>query len=70
MEGKVRVIHMAAVLGTADTITTFDVEKVCTVNIVGTTKILKAAKKAGVGRVLILIKLLKQQLKNYVNYSL
>jgi len=53
MEGKDRVIHMAAVLGTAETITTFDVEKVCTVNIVGTTKILKAAKKAGVSRGLI-----------------
>ena len=53
MEGKDRAIHMAAVLGTAETITTYDVEKVCTVNIVGTTKILKAAKKAGVGRVLI-----------------
>lgn len=53
MEGKDRVIHMAAVLGTAETITTYDVEQVCTVNIVGTTKILKAAKKAGVGRVLI-----------------
>ena len=53
VEGKDRVIHMAAVLGTAETITTYDVEKVCTVNIVGTTKILKASKKAGVGRVLI-----------------
>ena len=46
MEGKDRAIHMAAVLGSADTITTYDVEKVGTVNIVGTTKILKAAKKA------------------------
>jgi len=53
MKGKDRVIHMAAILGTAETITTFDVEKVCKVNIIGTTKILKAAKKAGVGRVLI-----------------
>ena len=53
MDGIDRVIHMAAVLGTAETITTYDVEKVCTVNIIGTTKILKAAKKAGVGRVCI-----------------
>ena len=53
VEGKDRVIHMAAVLGTAETITTYDVEKVCTVNIIGTTKVLKASKKAGVGKVLI-----------------
>ena len=44
MKGIDRVIHMAAVLGTAETITTYDVEKVCMVNIIGTTKILKAAK--------------------------
>ena len=37
VEGKDRVILMAAVLGTAETITTYDVEKVCTVNIIGTT---------------------------------
>ena len=53
MKGIDRVIHMAAVLGTAETITTYDVEKVCMVNIIGTTKILKAAKEEGVGRVCI-----------------
>ena len=50
MEGKDRVIHMVAVLGTAQTITTYDVEKVCTVNIIGTTKVLKDDNKYGLGR--------------------
>ena len=53
MQNIDRVVHMAAVLGTAETITTYDVKKVCMVNIIGTTKILKAAKKAGVKRVCI-----------------
>jgi len=51
--GKDRVIHMAAILGTSETITTYDVEQVAEVNVVGTVKILKLCKKHGVGRVLI-----------------
>jgi len=47
------VIHMAAILGTSETITKYDVEEVCLVNVIGTTKILKASKKAGVKKVLI-----------------
>jgi len=51
--GKDRVIHMAAVLGTSETITTYDVEKTALTNVVGTVKILKHCKKNNVGRVLI-----------------
>ena len=40
VSGKDRVIHMAAVLGTSETITTYDVEQVAEVNVVGTVKIL------------------------------
>ena len=53
VSGKDRVIHMAAVLGTSETITTYDVEQVAEVNVVGTVKMLKLCKKYGVGRVLI-----------------
>ena len=53
VSGKDRVIHMAAVLGTSETITTYDVEQVAEVNVVGTVKILKLCKKYGVDRVLI-----------------
>ncbi len=53
VSGKDRVIHMAAVLGTSETITTYDVEQVAEVNVVGTVKILKLCKKYGVSRVLI-----------------
>ena len=52
-EGQDFVIHMASILGTSETITTFDVEKVCNVNIIGTIKILKASKKFNVKRVMI-----------------
>ena len=44
---------MAAILGTSETITTYDVEQVAEVNVVGTVKMLKLCKKYGVGRVLI-----------------
>ena len=53
VSGKDRVIHMAAVLGTSETITTYDVEQVAAVNVVGTVKMLKLCKKHGVGRVVI-----------------
>jgi nucleoside-diphosphate-sugar epimerase len=53
VSGKDRVIHMAAILGTSETITTYDVEQVAEVNVVGTVKILKLCKKHGVDRVLI-----------------
>ena len=45
--GKDRVIHMAAVLGTSETITTYDVEKTALTNVVGTVKMLKHC-KAGI----------------------
>ena len=48
-----RMVHLAAVLGTSETITTYDVEQVAEVNVVGTVKILKLCKKYGVGRILI-----------------
>ena len=51
--GKDRVIHMAAVLGTSETITTYDVENVALTNVVGTIKMLKHCKKHDVKRVLI-----------------
>jgi UDP-glucose 4-epimerase len=38
-------IHMAAILGTLETIITYDIEDVVRTNILGTTKILKLAKK-------------------------
>lgn len=53
VEGKERVIHMAAILGTSETITTYDVEDVAMVNVIGTIRILKAARKFGISRVLI-----------------
>ena len=53
VEGKDVVIHMAAVLGTSETITTYDVEQVAETNVVGTVKILKLCKKHGVKRVIV-----------------
>lgn len=53
VEDKERVIHMAAILGTSETITTYDVEDVAMVNVIGTIRILKAARKFGVPRVII-----------------
>jgi len=51
--GKSRVIHMAAVLGTSETITTYDVENVAMTNVVGTVKMFKHCKRHGVKRVLV-----------------
>ena len=47
------IIHLAAILGTSETITTYDVESVISTNILGTTKILKFAKKLNYRKVLI-----------------
>ena len=46
-------IHMAAILGTLETITTYDIEEVVKTNVLGTTKILKIAKKYDLKKVLI-----------------
>ena len=46
-------IHMAAILGTAETITTYDIEDVIKTNVLGTTKILKMAKKNNLKKILI-----------------
>lgn len=51
--GKDRVIHMAAILGTSETITTYDVENVAMTNVVGTIKMFKHCKKHDVKRVLV-----------------
>ena len=53
MQGADALIHMAAVLGTSETITTYDVETTALTNVVGTVKMLKHAKKAGLKKVLI-----------------
>ena len=50
-EGKDRIVHMAAILGTSESITTYDAEQVALVNVVGTIRILKAARKFSVPRV-------------------
>jgi len=50
-EGKDRIVHMAAILGTSESITTYDAEQVALVNVVGTIRILKAARKFSVSRV-------------------
>lgn len=46
-------IHMAAILGTSETITTYDVEDVVETNVLGTVKILKIAKELNYKKVLI-----------------
>ena len=46
-------IHLAAILGTLETIITYDVEDVVKTNILGTTKILKIAKKYNYKKVAI-----------------
>lgn len=46
-------IHLAAILGTSETITTYDIEDVVKTNILGTTKILKLAKKNNYKKVII-----------------
>ena len=46
-------IHLAAILGTSETITTYDVERVVETNVLGTTRVLKLAKKHNYKKVLI-----------------
>jgi UDP-glucose 4-epimerase len=46
-------IHLAAILGTSETITTYDIEDVVRTNILGTTKILKLTKKYNYQKVII-----------------
>jgi len=50
---KDRIVHMAAILGTSESITTYDVEQVALVNVVGTVRILKAARKFNIPRVVL-----------------
>ena len=50
-KGKDRIVHMAAILGTSESITTYDVEQVALVNVVGTIRIFKAARKFSVPKV-------------------
>ena len=46
-------IHLAAILGTSETITTYDIEDVVRTNILGTTKILKMTKKYNYKKVVV-----------------
>ena len=46
-------IHLAAILGTSETITTYDIVEVIKTNILGTTKILRLAKKNNYKKVII-----------------
>ncbi len=48
-----RMVHLAAVLGTSETITMYDVEQVALTNVVGTVKMLKLAKKHNIKRICI-----------------
>ncbi len=50
-KNKDRIVHMAAILGTSESITTYDVEQVALVNVVGTIRIFKAARKFSVPKV-------------------
>ena len=47
------IIHLAAILGTSETITTYDVEDVVRTNVLGTTKILKLCKKFNYKKVIV-----------------
>ena len=47
------IIHLAAILGTSETITTYDVENVAETNVMGTVKILNLCKKHDVKRICI-----------------
>lgn len=53
MRGRDVLIHAASILGTSETITTFDVEQTALTNVVGGVKLLKHAKVAGVRRVIV-----------------
>lgn len=47
------IIHLAAILGTAETITTYDVEDVVKTNVLGTTRMLKLCKKYNYDKVIV-----------------
>jgi nucleoside-diphosphate-sugar epimerase len=53
IKNKTHLIHFAAVLGTSETITTYDVEQVALTNVVGTVKMLKHARDYGIKRVCV-----------------
>jgi len=53
MKGKTHLIHLAAILGTSETITTYDVEQVAMTNIIGSIKMFKHAKENGLKRVCV-----------------
>ncbi len=53
LRNKDALIHMAAILGTSETITTYDVEDVVRTNVLGTTKVLKICKELKIKKVLI-----------------
>ena len=53
LRNKDALIHMAAILGTSETITTYDVEDVVRTNVLGTTKILKLCNELKIKKVLI-----------------
>tara|TARA_Y100001970_G_C14185583_1_gene832404 strand:+ start:692 stop:1636 length:945 start_codon:yes stop_codon:yes gene_type:complete len=47
------IVHLAAILGTSETITTYDIEDVVRTNVLGTTRILKLAKKYNYEKVVL-----------------
>lgn len=53
MKNYDNIVHLAAILGTSETITTYDIEDVVKTNILGTTKILKFAKKYNYNKVIL-----------------
>jgi len=53
MCGKDVLIHAASILGTSETITAIDVEQTALTNVIGSVKLLKHAKAAGVRRVIV-----------------
>ena len=69
---------MAAILGTSETITTYDVEDVVRTNVLGTTKILKLCNELKIKKVLIPTtpdvswlnpyKITNKQLRDLLNY--
>jgi len=53
MRGKEVLIHAASILGTCETITAIDVEQTALTNVIGSVKLLKHARSAGVRRVIV-----------------
>ena len=78
LRNKDALIHMAAILGTSETITTYDVEDVVRTNVLGTTKILKLCNELKIKKVLIPTtpdvswlnpyKITKQAIERLLNY--